>query len=93
MRFLDDGRICLSNNAAVRVLRGIALELADKRLDPFLADRGPLRADARFGGGLSTPQRPFDSIDSNAGPCPKPDHHANAAPHDLEISAPYYKRR
>ena len=24
-RFLDDGRICLSNNAAERVLRGIAL--------------------------------------------------------------------
>src|SRR5437773_7169751 len=25
-RFLDDGRICLSNNAAERALRGIALE-------------------------------------------------------------------
>jgi len=24
-RFLDDGRICLSNNAAERALRGIAL--------------------------------------------------------------------
>jgi hypothetical protein len=24
-RFLDDGRICLSNNAAERVLRGIAM--------------------------------------------------------------------
>jgi transposase len=25
IRFLDDGRICLSNNAAERVLRGIAM--------------------------------------------------------------------
>lgn len=25
MRFLDDGRICLSNNAAERALRGVAL--------------------------------------------------------------------
>jgi hypothetical protein len=25
IRFLDDGRICLSNNAAERAIRGIAL--------------------------------------------------------------------
>jgi transposase len=28
-RFLDDGRICISNNAAERALRGIALGLGD----------------------------------------------------------------
>ncbi|RMJ20377.1 hypothetical protein PHISP_08753 [Aspergillus sp. HF37] len=36
-RFLDDGRICLSNNAAERALRGIALGpqgLALRRIAP-----------------------------------------------------------
>ena len=45
-RFLDDGRICLSNNAAERVLRGIAL---GRR--PWLfagSDRGGERAAAMY---------------------------------------------
>jgi hypothetical protein len=34
-RFLDDGRICLSNNAAERGLRGIAM--AESFCTPFIS--------------------------------------------------------
>jgi transposase len=45
-RFLDDGRICLSNNAAERALRGIAL---DRRAWLFAgSDRGGERAAAMY---------------------------------------------
>jgi transposase len=45
-RFLDDGRICLSNNAAERALRGIAL---GRRAWLFAgSDRGGERAAARY---------------------------------------------
>jgi transposase len=45
-RFLDDGRICLSNNAAERVLRGIAIGC---RAWLFAgSDRGGERAAAMF---------------------------------------------
>ena len=45
-RFLDDGRICLSNNAAERALRGIALG-RNSRLFPG-SDRGGQRAAAMY---------------------------------------------
>jgi transposase len=45
-RFLDDGRICLSNNAAERALRGIAI---GRRAWLFAgSDRGGERAAAMF---------------------------------------------
>ena len=45
-RFLDDGRICLTNNAAERALRGIAL---GRRLWLFAgSDRGGERAAAMY---------------------------------------------
>jgi transposase len=45
-RFLDDGRICLSNNAAERSLRGIAL---GRRAWLFAgSDRGGQRAAAMY---------------------------------------------
>ena len=45
-RFLDDGRICLTNNAAERALRGIAL---GRRAWLFAgSDRGGERAAAMF---------------------------------------------
>ena len=45
-RFLDDGRICLSNNAAERALRGIAL---DRKAWLFVgSDRGGERAAVMF---------------------------------------------
>jgi transposase len=45
-RFLDDGRICLSNNAAERTLRGIAL---GRKAWPFAgSDRGGKRAAAMY---------------------------------------------
>ena len=46
-RFLDDGRICLSNNAAERALRGIAL---GRKSWLFAgSDRGGQRAAAMYG--------------------------------------------
>ncbi len=46
-RFLDDGRICLSNNAAERALRGIAL---GRRSWMFCgSDRGGERAAVMYG--------------------------------------------
>ena len=45
-RFLDDGRICLSNNAAERALRGIAL---GRKSWLFCgSDRGGVRAAAMY---------------------------------------------
>ena len=45
-RFLDDGRICLSNNAAERALRGIAL---GRKSSLFAgSDRGGQRAAAMY---------------------------------------------
>jgi hypothetical protein len=45
-RFLDDGRICLSNNAAERALRGIAL---GRKSWLFAgSDRGGMRAAAMY---------------------------------------------
>ena len=42
-RFLDDGRVCLSNNAAERALRGVtAGEGIGPSLDPTLAAAAPL---------------------------------------------------
>ena len=45
-RFLDDGRICLSNNAAERALRGIALGRKSWLFAGF--DRGGQRAAALY---------------------------------------------
>ena len=45
-RFLDDGRICLSNNAAERALRGIALGRKSWRFAS--SDRGGRRAAAMY---------------------------------------------
>jgi hypothetical protein len=45
-RFLDDGRICLTNNAAERALRGVAL---GRKSWPFAgSDRGGERAAAMY---------------------------------------------
>jgi hypothetical protein len=44
-RFLDDGRICLTNNAAERALRGIALgRRAGYSPAPIAAASGPQRS-------------------------------------------------
>ena len=48
-RFLDDGRVCLSNNAAERALRGIALGSKSRLFAG--SDHGGQRAAATNGGG------------------------------------------
>jgi len=52
-RFLEDGRICLTNNAAERVLRGLALgrKAPQARSSPSLALRGC--SARKLGGGVS----------------------------------------